>query len=213
MTFKMSNGLKLFNLTIKNIMKNKTIIIIIISYLIIKKTAKRKNIWITHILPLPYNQIFYDYTYRKNKNKIWECGINITNCEKFIINYNKENSKINSILDIGFYQGNSLKRYAQHFEKLNQYVDLFGIDISHNLIEDAKKNTSNYNIHYELFNSSEFLNNKYPKALPNVDVMVFSDVLYCFSTKIIPSMGGKLWDILRDKRKDNFIKYIKSKIN
>jgi len=180
---------------------------------LIEKSYQRKHMWISHILPLPYNQIFYDYTYRKNRSTIWGCGENLTNCEKFVINYNKHNSKINSILDIGSYQGNSLKRYGQYFQKLNQSVDLFGIDISDHLIQHAKQNTSDYRVDYELFNSSEFLINKYPKTIPRIDVMVFSDILYYFSTKTIPSMGGKLWDILSSKCKDNFIKHLKNNTN
>lgn len=174
------------------------------------KSKENKHTWITHILPLPYNQQFYNYTYIKNGNQIWECGENLTQCEKFVRNYNEQNYKINSILDIGSYKGNSLKRYGQYFKKLNQYVDLFGVDISDSLIEKAKQNTSDYRVQYELFNSSEFLNNKYPKTIPSVDVMVFSDVLYYFSTKIIPSMCGKMWDVFSSKRKDNFIKNLKN---
>ena len=88
--------------------------------------------FINNIIPLPLQikSKIFDLIFKKTNNKIWFCGENITSCEKFVLNYNNNNSKINSILDVGSYKGNSLKTYAQYFEIINQSINLYGVDIS-----------------------------------------------------------------------------------
>lgn len=180
---------------------------------IYKKSKENKHLWISSVLPLPYNEYFFDYTYNKYaKDLIWRYGNNYSAVERYVHNFSK-NHEIKSLLDIGCYDGKTLQRYYDFFQKhYSKTPKLYGVDCSQTVLEIAKKNVNKY-ITLEKYNASSLFYGTFPKTISKADVVCVSDVLYYLSTKLIPA--GLMWNTTQKKHKlilINNLKKLTSKI-
>jgi len=176
------------------------------------KSHDHSHMWLTHIVPYPLSEIVFNKLNSGADNAIWTCGIKECATERFVKSYNNTR-RVDSILDVGSYHGNSLARYSAYFSDISQNISLYGIDISPDLINISLTNTTKHSIQYEVFNASLFMDNITPKSIPTPDVIVMSDILYCFNSNIIPSLGGAFFMTRTDKQLDAFVKCLTTYAN